>query len=391
MAANDITPLRPIGGGVLAPDQVIGRAKNIELYWQTLKTRGFVLYAERRFGKSAILRKMCAEPQPGFLTIYKGVEGMRTAGDFTSSMLDYIKEHSLIKTALQKRIEDAFFTITTHVEEIEGVGLRKAERKWQKQLLYLLTELCKQHPEKIVVLMLDEFTIMLDEMEVEEASEVIGYLRDLAGTRFENRLRFVYCGSIGIDLVLAKLKRRGRNLGDPINHMEKHRLLPFEAEEAIYFARCLNLGTQLELADEALMEICQLCDRIPFFIDRLFIQLQQNADQRSDLPLALDLLLQDPTDHTNLKHFYDRIPNFYPNPLVSEAILTYLSGKSKAKAEATIAKNVLVLGDFSEHLIKVELDRLWRDGYLKRILKNSKRCYEFNYTIFKKWWKFNKG
>ncbi|GAI64162.1 unnamed protein product, partial [marine sediment metagenome] len=55
MKNKTIIPLTPQTGGVLNPHQVIGREEVIEKYWKILQVQGFVLYAERRFGKSAVL------------------------------------------------------------------------------------------------------------------------------------------------------------------------------------------------------------------------------------------------------------------------------------------------------------------------------------------------
>ncbi len=392
MKNKTIIPLTPHTGGVLNPNQVIGREEVIEKYWKILQVQGFVLYAERRFGKSAVLTKMFAENRKDFLTIYKGVEGVKNAEEFAFSLFEHIKEKKIIKEDILKKTEELFHSITEHIEEIEGIKFRKTDKKWQKQFNYLLTSLVEQRSEKYIVIMLDEFTIMLDKMEEPEAVNILGYLRDLVQHDFSEKLRFVYCGSIGIDLVLDKLKRAGHYMGDPINHMSKQRLLPFSEEEALFFCKCLNEGCELKLSEEIMKYICDLVDRIPYFMDKVFDKIRYYFRiDKSAINEALNDILVDPSDPNNFKHFYDRIDNFYPNKTLTNHILNYLSKKNEYTSEDDIADHINNIIATDRILLNDEIDRLRRDGYLKREITDSKRNFKFNYSIIKKWWAINKA
>ncbi len=240
--------------------------------------------------------------------------------------------------------------------------------------------------------MLDEFTIMLDKMEEPEAVNILGYLRDLVQHDFSEKLRFVYCGSIGIDLVLDKLKRAGHYMGDPINHMSKQRLLPFSEEEALFFCKCLNEGCELKLSEEIMKYICDLVDRIPYFMDKVFDKIRYYFRiDKSAINEALNDILVDPSDPNNFKHFYDRIDNFYPNKTLTNHILNYLSKKNEYTSEDDIADHINNIIATDRILLNDEIDRLRRDGYLKREITDSKRNFKFNYSIIKKWWAINKA
>ncbi len=73
---KEIIPITPSTGGAVAPKDIVGRDEEINLFWDVLEKQGIALFAERRFGKSSILRKMEAESKNGFITIYKPVEGI---------------------------------------------------------------------------------------------------------------------------------------------------------------------------------------------------------------------------------------------------------------------------------------------------------------------------
>ena len=392
MKNKKIIPLTPHTGGVLDPNQVIGREKVIEKYWKILQRQGFVLYAERRFGKSAVLTKMNAENREGFLTIYIGVEGAKDADEFVEKLFDSALKAKLFEESGLKKIENAFYEFTSYIPKAGTVEFGVKDKKWGKQFNYFLTLLVEQHEKKYIVIMLDEFTIMLNKMEKSEAANILGYLRDLVQHDFSERLRFVYCGSIGIDLVLDKLKKSGHNIGDPINHISKQRLLPFGDEEAMFFCECLNEGCKLKLPEEIMKYICKLSDNIPFFIDALFDKIRYNPGiDKSVIDSALHAILNDPGDMNNLKHFYDRIDNFYPNKILTNQILNYLSKKDEYTSEDEIAEQINKIMTTDRILLNDEVDRLWRDGYLKREMTNGKRNFKFNYSIIKKWWAINKA
>ena len=392
MRNRTIIPLTPHTGGVLDPQQVIGREEVIEKYWEILQGQGIVLYAERRFGKSAVLTKMRAEDRKDYLSIYIAVEGVVNADKFVEKLFDSVLKAKLFEESNLKKIENIFNSITSYIPKAGTFEFKAKDKKWEKQFNYLLTSLVEQRSEKYIVIMLDEFTIMLNKMDEPEAVNILGYLRGLVQHDFSKKLRFVYCGSIGIDLVLDKLKKAGHNMGDPINHMSKQRLLPFTEDEALFFCKCLNEGCELKLLEDIMKSICDLVDRIPYFIDKVFDKIRYYSSiDESAINKALNDILDDPSDTNNFKHFYDRIDNFYPNKILTNHILNYLSKIEKYTSEDVIAVHINHQMKVDRILFNDEIDRLWRDGYLKREIIDSKRNFKFNYSIIKKWWFINKA
>ncbi|BAZ14493.1 hypothetical protein NIES4071_63370 [Calothrix sp. NIES-4071] len=49
-------------GGQVAPSDVVGRDSLISSFWDILERQSLVLSAERRMGKTCIIKKMQAEP-----------------------------------------------------------------------------------------------------------------------------------------------------------------------------------------------------------------------------------------------------------------------------------------------------------------------------------------
>ncbi|MDA3952116.1 MAG: hypothetical protein PF485_00580 [Bacteroidales bacterium] len=391
---KEIIPITPSTGGAVATGDVVGRDEEISDLWSILEKQGVAFFAERRFGKSSILRKMDADGQDGFVSIYKPIEGVSSPENLASVLLDRVKEMDLIDEGVSKKIEYFYNKATNVVEEVPGVKLKKIEYSWQKKLLYLFKKLIEKQKDKLIIIMLDEFSIFLDELPNDEASVIIGFFRNITFENEFKKIRFVYCGSIGIDLVLDKIKRTGHNIGDPLNHMDLYELETFTDENAIYFGKCLNLGCDLDLADELIKMICERSDNIPYFIDIVFDKITKSKKntELEKIEDAFEEIVNDTKGKASIKHFYDRIEHYYPRLEISIYILNFVSKSTMLVTEAEIANNVLVhTTEINRIEINKEIERLKNDGYLFRESKEEERAYGFKYSLLKLWWKRNKA
>jgi len=267
--------------------------------------------------------------------------------------------------------------------------LNKRRQVWEKQLDELLIAIIESNPNKQIVISLDEFSIMLDKIEdKKEASELIGILRSVMHNEpFKDSIRFIYCGSIGIDLVLDKLKRAGNNIGQPLNHMFDFILDPLTDENAFYLAQCFTKGCELDLSDAEMLSICQLGENIPYYIDALFSIIRY----QKDIQKAYNTILDDPNNKFEFKHFYERISLHYPNKEDSFLILNFLCKEKSPKTEAEILNYLSSEKEISRTTLINELDRLRTDDYLLRQIKEEQRVYQFKYEILRQWWKINKS
>ena len=69
-------------GGQIDLRDVIGRDQIIEQIWDTLEHQSIRMNAERRIGKTTIIRKLEAEPRSGWVPIFQDLEQYHTARDF---------------------------------------------------------------------------------------------------------------------------------------------------------------------------------------------------------------------------------------------------------------------------------------------------------------------
>jgi len=387
-----IFAITPTSGGVIKLENVICRELTIEKYWQILQGKGISLFAERRFGKSSIIRKMAENPTSDFVTIYKSVQGVKSIEDFVEVLFEKAQERELFNKNKLESVKSLWNNIADHLPEVLGVKLGKINQVWQKKLVILIKNIILSNPGKKLVFFLDEFSLMLNEMSTDDAAVLIGFLRDIVHDTFPDSLRFVYTGSISIDLILDKLKRADHNLGDPLNHTERERVLPFNKEQTSYFCQCLELGCQVELDDKLRNQIFKITDGIPYFIDKIFDRIRhQTPITRKSINDALDNAVNDPNDKTNLAYYYDRIADHYPNPEISYAALLQICNQGKMTEAEIVDHITAIIIDSQPRQIKDEIQRLWNDEYLSRKIIKKVRVYSFQFAIIKKWWEINKA
>ncbi len=82
--------MRPILGGNVPPSRVVGRDDFIRKMWRSLENQSIVLVAERRIGKTTVIRKMAEEPAAGWFPIFMLVEGVRSPTEFISRIVDQL-------------------------------------------------------------------------------------------------------------------------------------------------------------------------------------------------------------------------------------------------------------------------------------------------------------
>lgn len=378
----------PNQGGVLSINNVVCRDLLIETYWKILIIRGIALFAERRFGKSSVIRKMANELPNAFIAIYRQVESIANVEDFVETLSNSAEENKLISKANMQNLRKIWNNLSEMLPEVLGVKTGKLNHHWQKKLILLIENILKDQKDKILVFFIDEFSLMIDKMPREEAVALIGFLREIVQDHFPKNLRFVYAGSVGIDLILTKIEKEGFNIGDPLNHLDKQELPTFTLEQSIFFCKCLELGCKIELDEETRNQLHNATDGIPFFIEKIFDKLKHK--NRKNVEEVLEDILNDSKDQANLKYFYDRIYKYYPNPKLSEQILSLLS-KTQEKTENEIIESILSMEETDEITIKNEIDRLFRDGYFERKIIGEQRVFAFKYQIIKSWWKINKA
>src|SRR5262249_46605044 len=147
-------------------------------------------------------------------------------------------------------------------------------------------------------------------------------------------LRFIYCGSIGIKVVLGTFRKDLKYTGEPTNEMEEFGLNPFSEDEANFLCDCFLLSDfEIGAAEKAdcFKLIFELSNGIPFYISLMFNLIQMEFDYKvtsSNIKEAYKLVLSDPKHHKVFKQLIERLEIYYSPDQKSEMIkvLNFLSG-----------------------------------------------------------------
>ena len=77
----------------VAPENVVGRDRLIARMWKTIERDSVIFTAERRIGKTTVMKKMEAEPEPGSIVLYADLEKVDTPVRFIETLLMDLKKY----------------------------------------------------------------------------------------------------------------------------------------------------------------------------------------------------------------------------------------------------------------------------------------------------------
>jgi hypothetical protein len=125
-----------------------------------LERQSLLLTAERRMGKTSVIKKMTEQPLPQMLVKFRDLEGLRTPLEFVEAVLHDVQQDLSDKerrmagvSALLEQLNGA---------EIKGFKLPKSiEQHWKTILTKTIEDLMVQQ-EGMVVFFWDEKPMMLD-------------------------------------------------------------------------------------------------------------------------------------------------------------------------------------------------------------------------------------
>ena len=68
----------------------------IQLIWDILEQQSIVITAERRIGKTTVIKKLKAKPRPGWIPVFQDLEECHTASEF--AMAVYKEVHQFLSS-----------------------------------------------------------------------------------------------------------------------------------------------------------------------------------------------------------------------------------------------------------------------------------------------------
>jgi uncharacterized protein len=395
-----------IVGNTPRGEDYFGQEALIENLWSRLERDNVLIEAPRRFGKTGAMYRLLDEPRRSFHPLYIDVEHIESAGDFMVELVAKLhRQRRFIRvfTALQEQGSRLGNFLRSLPESIDvgGVKIEIREKtdipqQWRSYGEKLMSLLAKEEPP--LLLLIDEFAIMVDHIARKNRAEVEQFLRWFRAARIapDTRTRFVISGSINLTFTLA-----GLGLADTVNDLSVIRLKPFPPETARRFVQAIFTAHRLELSPEVQDSILERVGApIPYLLAVLLTaildrQRATHGDVSTEMVEAAfeEDLLGGATSAT-FHHYRSRIDQYYPGVegRAAKAILGVLSRAAEPVSGNTLYQIFLKTGNL-QHTPEVQEDfmrlmhKLDNDFYV--IAQDE--TYTFFSRVLQLWWKTHYG
>lgn len=395
----------------VAPKFVVGRDQLIGRMWKTLAKESVVFTAERRIGKTTVMKKMEAEPFVGSIVLFSDLEKVDTPVRFVETLLTDLKKH-LTKRA---KIGQWFGNFVASIGGTEVGGIikipQREKKDWQAVLEKALSNACKNQADSRLVFLWDEIPYMLQKINaLERASgsddnSALAILDCLRAMRSENRnLRMLYTGSVGLHHVLSEL-RANQFASQPANEMAKIDIGPLTNEHAAELGRELLAREEIECnsQDAVVEQLILLTDRVPFYIHRVVSKLALREDVITPAAVKSEIrkCLTDPSDPWEMEHFRERLKIYYRGSIqdanrvdietaaVAKLLLNNLAVAAKSQSIDECHADLKSKRSIEDRDVVIELlNSLAKDHYLER---DDDGRYAFRFPLVRRWWVMAEG
>lgn len=389
LSSVDITPQRVNRGGNLAPAEVVGRDRFIARLWETLERQSVLLTAERRMGKTSIVKKMRAQAPTGVAAVYRSFEAVRTRQEFVEALLTDLRDHLPISFRARTKLTGLLKELKT--VEIGRVRLETEPTDGWKGLLDRVFAALDGQSDERTVFFWDEVPIMLGGIAEAEgpaaAQELLNTLRFVRQTY--ECVRMVFTGSVGLHHVVTVVRPEGYATA-PTNDMLTVTLGGLDDEYGSHLVRNLFAGERLTAALETVPQTITRCTSgIPFYIQGVVGVLRDRRD-RDDGPVepsevedVVSDALHDPVDQWEFRQYRERIDTYYRDRAdVALAILDVLAVEQTPTDFGRLTNLVNSRMEASEDAIRSVVELLQLDHYL---LHEHGR-YRFAFDIVARSW-----
>lgn len=388
--------MRANPGGQLAPQDVVGRDRLIARLWRLLQRQSLVLGAERRMGKTSIVKKMTAEPAAGVIPIYRDLESIREPLEFVQYIFDDVDSYLTQRKRLAERARGLLSKLTG----VEVAGIVKfpglVAPHWKTMLTHTIEDL-DQNQDDTVVFFWDELPLMLYNIKKRSgedvATEILDTLRSLR--QMHPRVRMVYTGSVGLHHVITSLRGEGY-VNDPTNDMAVMDVPPLSSPDAALLARSLLNGENLPAANDqaTVAAIAEQANNVPFFIHHIVDQMidYDGPVDASAAQAIVEARLVDPQDPWHLRYYNERLDEYYAAEMrpFARAILDTLAVATQPLSFDdlfNLVKARIVTED--QDMVHRTLTLLQQDHYV--VQEQGSGAYRYRLPLLQRHWRVSRG
>ncbi len=385
-------------GNWVEKDRFWDREPEIRLFTQLLDEGAHILLtAQRRMGKTSLMREVGRRIQERYLCIFVDLEKCEGSPDAVAEL----STATIPYANLWEKTKNLFSNIFGRVEAIDikdiAIKLRSGitAGDWKSkgdQLLAMIADYGKP-----IVIFMDEVPILVNRLlkgsdykitedRRREADMFMSWLRDNA-LRHKDKIRFVITGSIGLEPVLHQA-----NLSSTLAGFKPFDLKPWSEDIA---ASCIQaLANQYQIVFQpgvcdAMVKKLGCC--IPHHVQMFFDHIHDESRLRNISEISFEFVndvyeknMFSSRGHAELSHFEERLKTvlgeeYFPlaiDLLTEAAVNGFLSPEV-----ATMISKRYSFG--SDHVLREIIGILEHDGYFLQ----KERYYRFVSNLLKDWWK----
>ena len=372
-----------------------------------------LIVAPRRVGKTSLVQEtfLRMKERNNYYLLYADVQHCSTPED----VMVVISLKSYPHHALKDKVLSAFRDFWKHFREnVESIGSNElleikfreglAGGDWRAKGQKILQSLAQA--DKPIVLCLDELPIMLSrllsaankgeyESRQKDAGIFLSWLRQIMGN-YQQRLRFIICGSIGLEPVL-----RRHGLSHTIAHLQPFELASWSRKTAEDCLNALAVTYKVKWTAQtrnALLDSLGLYipHHVQMFFGHLWIDCTKrdtNKITKTDVRRVYQNSMLSARGHAELADYEERLRRVFDPGSVMLALdlLTEaaVSGGLTPENAAKLMKRFQL--ESPDKILRDVLDVLQHDGYLEWVEDRSAWC--FISFLLKDWWKrrFSQG
>ncbi len=359
-------PIRPMSlvvGGIVQPDDVVGRIRDAQAVIDSLPGSGAVLVGDRRHGKTSLSRVVQRDARRLGAVVIAASAERETYAEFVAALA---AELANAEPAWAQELSRLRVTLTAGPVRVERDGRAAAA------LDQLLERAVDRAGHRQVVLFIDEVTVLARNLERQERGSGDSFLHTLRRFRQQHgaAVATVLSGSIGFHHVSP-------DAPSTVNDIRKITVGPIRADHAAYLAECLLFGGGLsaETAHHLAPALAEAGENVPYYIQHLVAAslAMYRGGRRilspAEVPALVTAAIEDPTDPWDLRHYRDRLAHYYGDdaPVIAKLLDIYAHAPAPLDVDEVLAQvrsTGIPVGERDDLVSFIE--RLELDHYLVR-------------------------
>jgi hypothetical protein len=366
--------------------------------WKTLERDDVLLVAPRRFGKTSVMLNLMDHPREGYTVFYLDTEWVKGPVDFIAEVATELLKDSTVRQIF-RQLGGFFSKMPSRIKAVQIMEFFKVELReemaqdWHDKGREFISQL--RSFDGNIVLIVDEFPLMIQRMLKESYNETEDFLYWMRGIRQMpdlSNLRFIMGGSIGIEHVLNKAGTGTK----AINDLHRIQIGAFSEHQARQFIKVLlrneaNLKRVPSKLLDSFIEVIETA--IPYFIQILVKESICEAESQQK-PLSSELVhkayherVLASYNRTYFEHYYTRLGEHYPQEeeKIAKAFLLEIAKRNEiSRSDLWNLYQSLLQGKGNEESFSYLLSDLENDFYIQFV--PERRVYHFATKVLRDWW-----